>query len=173
MGGAWVRFEAPGGAGQFPATLHATETGKLELEVTNLIGGREALVRWDQVGVGNPKVETAHKISKDMFTEGAWGGLSLKAAHAFLLGRLPCPSEPPTWAEDSSTLRAGANRYEIRWLSRRLGQFEVAKVHVTGAEVEIEERDAQGFPLRWTARTERGVLKFRWKDRKLTRKPQP
>src|SRR5262245_34979062 len=92
-GSVWMSLKSKDTKGQFPASVSAKAPDSVSLEVTNLLGGREALIL---VNRGSYSIEIPNKDGGEARkTEGyaSWGGIPLRWASELFLGRIPCPSD--------------------------------------------------------------------------------
>ncbi|MBL7716028.1 MAG: hypothetical protein JNL01_11240 [Bdellovibrionales bacterium] len=177
-----MKVKSTESSGQFPADVAADATGKLRMEITNLIGGTEAVITVDQ---GNYKIEVPGKPEQTERGSGIWAGIPLRWAPNLFLGRIPCPDKI---AVDGKSLQqpgivqlkteAGvqgdAETYIFRWNLKEPAPFpdsltwERAGTFAQKVDFKFEEFDpeTQG-PKRWEARSSQGEVKVRWKNRKI------
>ncbi len=187
QGSVWLKASSKDASGQFPADVHAKAPNHLKMEVTNLIGGTEATI---SVEGTQYKIEIPSKKKKKAAPaeqgNHSWGGIPLRWATDLFLGRIPCP---PTASLKDSKLRiddelrlvvetpamlgADAQKFvysfqnwegrpwakSLRWEST--GTLSTA-VHFVFEDPEPKTRS----PRRWEARSDRGEVKIRWKDRR-------
>lgn len=184
-----MKVKSPESSGQFPADVAADATGKLRMEITNLIGGTEAIISVDQ---GHYKIEIPGKPEQTEKGSGVWGGIPLRWAPDLFLGRIPCPKGPnapqnsPKIATQSLVkpgtvklvteggIHGDPETYLYQWnlkapapfpeslIWERSGQF--------GQKVEFKfeefDPESQG-PKKWEAKSNQGEVKVRWKSRKI------
>ena len=176
-GSVWMNAKSADSSGQFPAEVMVTP-GSLRMEVTNLVGGREALITVDGARYS---IEREGKVQKG---RKSWGGIPLRWANVLFLGRVPCP-ELSTRGVDSEKLQltpegelvietinqerfiyrfrswAGAPWPEfVRWESGARSDKALA------VEFEFSEpEDKTGAAKIWSAKSAQGEVKVRWKDR--------
>lgn len=177
-GTVWLKAKSKEASGQFPANVVAIATAprSLKLEVTNLVGATQALIRVDgqsfTIDSPDPKV-------KSQKGQGTWGGIPLRWATDLFLGRVPCPST-------LEGARVSANAGEVTVESREGEKFIYTfrdhggvawaetlhwdKNGKNGVDFVFDEPDdATGSPKKWDARSDRGEVKARWREREATR----
>jgi hypothetical protein len=188
-GTAWLKAKSKEASGQFPAVVVAKAPDQLRLEVTNLIGGVEAII---EIKGATYKIEGARtKIRKEQNSSGYWGGIPLQWATDLFLGRIPCPaksdvsdatmkvtSEGDLVVETAASLGAEAERFTYRFKTwggkpwpetlhwQRLGTLPLA------VDFKFEDpEDKSNSPKKWEAKSlsGHGEVKMRWKDRDVTR----
>lgn len=187
-GSVWLKAKSKEASGQFPATVlvEGVKDGRkphLKMEVTNLVGGVEALIEvtGDEYFITGPKLKTAMKGKQ------SWGGIPLEWAHVLFMGKIPCaPQKEWTGLKLTSTgdhqltvrrLVQGAHAqeeifaYELKkWGEELWPEHLVWTRHLNGKETRIEFRfqdpeEGTGAPMRWEAKSVMGEVKVRWKDR--------
>ncbi len=185
-GSLWLKAESPEASGQFPADVRMDGPGMMKMEVTNLLGGTEAIIevlgdRFELKTVlnGRPQVQKG---------AGSWAGIPLEWATALVLGRFPCPGSEligtaklSTPAENVLSVevprRLGKDEqifiYHLRVWGGQLWPFRVewTKKGSFGNEVNFEFEDPEDgshIPRRWSARSKKGAVKVRWKSRQAS-----
>ena len=188
-GSVWMKARSKEATGQFPALVHAVDQGRLELQITNLLGASEAVVKVDEktftIESHNPKI-SSQKGS------GVWAGIPLKWATVLFLGQMPCPDAA---AQKSMMLSKGEKEGELRVrIPAAAGQSGDEESYVYSfkswagqpwvdhlfwerkgsrpltIEIQFDDPDpAQNLPRRWEAKSSLGEVKVRWKDRELSR----
>ncbi|MCM2322567.1 MAG: hypothetical protein NDJ90_04835 [Oligoflexia bacterium] len=185
-GTVWLKVSSKEVSGQFPATIEISAPDALVMEVTNLLGGREALItiRGKQYTVDVPP-----KKGRSQAGTRTWGGIPLEWAAELFLGRFPCP--PSDAIADSAIRWTDERTLEVDVppnLSREAQRF-VYRVQTQGdrlwpealhwerknpPKLEVDftfanpESDTHS-PRRWEAKSPQGEVKVRWKDRQLPR----
>ncbi|MGK5089583.1 hypothetical protein WDW86_18685 [Bdellovibrionota bacterium FG-2] len=187
-GSVWLKAKSKEASGQFPANVEAKATAEgseLRLEVTNLLGGTEALI-----SVKNQTYRIEVPAQNKVLEQGqvSWGGIPLRWATELFLGRIPCPSGSAESADskveiDSTgrldvsiprTLEGDAERfiYSFRsWAGRPWP--EALKWERKGSIPLVVEftfddpEDRTAIPRKWEAKSARGEVKVRWKDREI------
>jgi hypothetical protein len=183
-GSVWLKAKSREASGQFPAVVEAAGRDKLTMEVTNLVGGTEATIR---VVGGKYSVEIPKK--KGAKGQGSWGGIPLHWATDLFLGRIPCPPESSLAdarkrvSEDGELTveTAGALGKEPEVFAYRFRKWEGRpwpeslrweRKGTTPLTVEFrfdDPEDGTHSPRKWEARSQRGEVKVRWKDREVSR----
>lgn len=187
QGAVWLKTQSDEISGQFPVNVMATIPDQLNLEVTNVLGGTEALITlkgdYYLVTGADKKDEKAEKRSEGW---GRWGGIPLKWATVLFLGKIPCPN-PST---DLRLLKTdnGGIRVTLPAKGTHLSQvfvysFRNWKNQPWPESLHWEEGEGQGpsvdfkfdepdegtlSPKKWEARSVRGAVKVRWRDREVS-----
>jgi hypothetical protein len=183
-GSAWLKAKSKDASGQFPAEVEAS-ISRLRMEVTNLLGGTEAILSVDG---SRYLVEVPGKKDRTQRGEHAWAGIPLVWANSLFLGRVPCPeegadpqlrlvSEDPLQLEAQVPARldrlperfvytfkseGGAPWPEaLRWERKSALGGEGAAVDFTFEDPEEKTLS----PKKWEARGAQGEIKVRWKSR--------
>ena len=162
--------------GSFPAQVKATAPDHVILEVTNLLGGREALI---QVADGQYSVDVPSKkgqAARKTTGSGSWGGIPLRWASDLFLGRVPCPNQAHPLnlrVEDSGDLVAEGDGerfvYHFRkWAGKAWAEsLHWEKLNQPSLAVDFkfdDPEDKSGAPKKWEAKSSRGEVKVRWRD---------
>ena len=176
-GSAWLKVRSPEASGQFPGSIEATDPDRMRMEVTNLIGATEAIVTvlGDQYKIEVPKKK---KVSHG---QNSWGGLPMRWATDLFLGRVPCPT-PAQWDRAKITVTADGTlvadleskeKYEFKF--RTWGnELWPEKLRYESAQGAIDfsfddPEDGTGSPKKWEAKSAKGEVKVRWRDREVSR----
>lgn len=185
-GSVWMQIRSSESNGQFPALVNAEHPSQLRLEVTNLIGGTEAIivVQGDQYRVNIPNQKK--EFEKGL---GSWGGIPLHWATDLFLGKIPCPrkdlytkqilslTEEGALTIKSSTSGNQTASENFIYKFRKWGSLfwpEALRWERAGPSPLIVEfkfdqpEEKTGSPIRWEARSIRGEVKVRWRDRTWT-----
>lgn len=184
-GSVWLKAKSKEASGQFPAAVEAKDPAQLRMEVTNLIGGTEAVitVKNDRYEVKSPK-----KSVREEKGERAWGGIPLRWATELFLGRIPCPSSsrPGDWdtrVDDEGRLEATHAKekdrgerflYSFRsWEGRPWAEALLWEKKGGGDPISVEFRfddpeDKTRSPRKWEAKSPLGEVKVRWRDRAVS-----
>lgn len=192
QGSVWLKASSQEASGQFPALVLAKTPDQLTLEVTNLLGGTEAIIRVN----GTYYNIQAAKKNKGQSREGygSWGGIPLNWATELFLGKIPCPGRSELKRSELSVnddgdlvvevpgdVPGGGERYTYHFKSWAGGlwpqKLKWEKLG-TGAPREVsfefdQPEDATGSPLKWKAESSRGQVKVRWRDRDVTIGKEP
>lgn len=176
-----LKAHSPDASGQFPAQVVATAPDHLLIEVTNLLGGSEATIAVDG---GRYRVTIPHGKSSEEGSD-SWGGIPLEWATDLFLGRIPCPPSfstesdlgvvngeliakvPASLGRDAEVFRyrfrnwAGSPWPEALHWERKGGL--PAQVDFVFEDPEDKTRS----PRRWEARSQRGEVKVRWRERSI------
>lgn len=170
-----MRLDSKEAKGQFPASVDAAAPDQVTLEVTNLLGSREALI---QVHRGSYSVDMPNQsggTARRAEGSGSWGGIPLQWASELFLGRIPCPSQ-----KHSKSLKlevtpggeliatSGAERFVYhfrRWAGHAWAETLQWKKGASTVDFKFDEPDDKsGSPRKWEAKSPRGVVKVRWRD---------
>lgn len=196
-GSIWAQIESTEINGQFPATVRAHYPGDLGIEVTNLIGAPQA---WLKVENGKAQVrlsaENESRYGKRPSRE-SFGGLPLLLAPRFFAGGVPCPHDEKNAeirirksdqgelvVEERYPRTAEMTRYvyrftryagkpwvkEVRWETRSKSDGAQKDSRIVTLHRE-EPLDPDGAPKKFTASSEQGTLRVRWKDRSVSFEP--
>jgi len=175
----WLKVQSREANGQFPAVVSATPQN-LKLEVTNLVGGREALVE-----VVGAKYTIEHQGNRTT-GKSSWGGIPLQWSIPLFMGKVPCFNVTPTsgarvaWNDKDElvvqrTIPNLANDLETmvyrfqdwggkQWVNYLRWEIKSTK-KTQVVEFEFFEPDMKtGWAKRITAKSERGEVQVRWKD---------
>jgi hypothetical protein len=187
-GSVWLKTQSKEVSGQFPALVDAhAKKQTLILEVTNLIGGTEALISvvGQKYTISVPsQPNKKHQIEQG---QGTWGGIPLQWSTDLFLGRIPCPLEKDPAKLAITASEEGDLTIETRSQGRReseryVYQFrqwegvpwpEALHWERTGSallSVDFkfdDPEDTTRSPRKWEAKSPRGEVKVRWKDRKV------
>ena len=178
-GSVWIQAKSKEASGQFPAQVEAKLPNRLDLEVTNLLGGTEAFikVRKQEIDVTIPGHENQKK-------RGSWGGIPLRWAPHLFVGLVPCPSRDAAKranktvnAKHDLMIELKKNQesflYEFKdfagepWPERVVWTKKL-KTHEVEVEFEFSEPESKTrLAQRWEASSSLGEVSLRWKRRKL------
>ena len=188
-GTVWMRAKSREASGQFPAHVLAQAPDQLHLEVTNLIGSTEAII---QVRGESYEIAVPGKNRRKKQGYGTWGGIPLFWAHRLFLGQFPCPSRAQLDAArlnrvEEEGLKVRVERkthteehpsyeeytyYFSKWSGKPwVSELVWVRKGVVSAQVEFkfsQPDDETGSPLKWSAKSKRGEVKVRWKDRRVS-----
>lgn len=192
-GSIWVKVDSKEMQGQFPATLRATAPQSLDLEVTDLVGAPQAVVRiQDDVRRLKAVSARAKKNLRDEDMKEVWAGIPLSLAPAIFLGRYPCPTADKEVSvrkrgesleileKDLKTKLATHYLYEYRGyggepfpvkLTWRRELSEQKKLSIVLEFADL--KDPGPLATRWTATSDRGQVDVRWKDYQIKAFPSP
>jgi hypothetical protein len=186
-GSVWLKARSKEASGQFPAVVEAPAVDRLKLEVTNLVGGTEAILT---VEGRRYKIEVPNHKERDEQGESSWGGIPLEWANALFLGRIPCPDaslvKEASFSRDSNgnlvvetqkTLDRLPERfvYHLRPLDGGLwpDSLHWERKGIAGSapivvDFKFEDpEDKTHSPQKWEAKGTQGEVKVRWKDRQV------
>lgn len=173
-GSIWIRAKnerRPEESGQFPADVRVTEKDGLILQVTNLVGGKEAEIR-----ITRERVTVNGKQPLEDGSGGSWGGIPLRFATELFLGRIPCPTDlvhATLKLEEDRRLRVGAGGEEFVYTFKKSGEHLVPyhlewRTKDKKIEFMFDDFDAEsGSARKWEARGPAGEVKVKWRERKL------
>lgn len=186
-GSVWLKAKSKEASGQFPAVVEAPSPDRLKLEITNLVGGTEAIVT---VEGRHYKIEVPNHKEQDEQGDSSWGGIPLQWANALFLGRIPCPETAQTKdaalsvdaqgnlvVEAPRSLDKLAEKYVYHFRSLE-GGFWPESLHWERAGIEgspplvvdfkfEDPEDKTRSPRKWEAHGTQGEVKVRWKDRQV------
>jgi hypothetical protein len=187
-GSVWLKAKSKEASGQFPANVDAPAADRLKLEVTNLMGGTEAILT---VEGRHYKIQVPNKKGRDEHGESSWGGIPLQWANALFLGKIPCPDS--VLAKDAVLSKGGEGELIVetpKTLDRlpekfvyRFRSFEgmpwaeslrwerkgIAGSAPVTVEFKFEDPEAKTrSPQKWEAKGAQGEVKVRWKDRQAS-----
>ncbi len=187
-GSVWLKAQSKEASGQFPAAIDVRAPAHLRMEVTNLIGGTEAVitVKNDRYEVKSPK-----KSVREEKGEHSWGGIPLRWATELFLGRVPCPpstAKGGEWAyqiDDQGRLEATLAKASVRgererflysfrsWEGRPWAEALVWEKTGGGEPINVEFRfddpeEKTRSPRKWEAKSPLGEVKVRWRDRAVS-----
>jgi hypothetical protein len=184
-GSVWLKAKSKEASGQFPAVVEAPSPDKLKMEVTNLVGGTEAILT---VEGRHYKIEVPHHKDRNEQGETSWGGIPLQWANALFLGRIPCPDSSITKdavfhvsgqselvVETPETLARLPERYVYHFRPLGTGiwpdSLHWERKGIAGSapivvDFKFEEpEDKTQSPQKWEAKGSQGEVKVRWRDR--------
>jgi hypothetical protein len=170
--------------GQFPASVRAIEPDQVTLEVTNLIGARQALI---EVKKGSFTIDVPDQEggnSRQGQGKDYWGGIPLRWASQLFLGRIPCPpagtkslivrSDPETGELTLLTPLNAEGYHETfvyrfhQWAGRPWPEslhWERQGRGATSVDFKFADPDDKtGSPKKWEAKSPLGEVKLRWTD---------
>lgn len=184
QGSVWLKARSKDASGQFPATVAAQAPDRLKLEVTNLLGGTEAIITVQGVRYTIEVPDQKKRTEKGYDT---WGGIPLRWATDLFLGKIPCPpSALMTTVQTSITsenellvvvpagVQGNAERFVYRF--RTWGgapwaeslHWERAGALSAAVDFTFDSPDNKtGSPMKWEATSLQGEVKARWKDREV------
>ncbi len=181
-GSTWLRAKSSEASGQFPAEVVADSPNQLKLEVTNLVGGTEAVIT---VKGEKYQIKVPNKKERSESGYGSWGGIPLHWATELFLGRVPCPQvsgaeqlrlsrneEGELVVEVPPSLKGAKETFVYRFRNWE-GKAWPEALHweregTLSASVDFKFDDPEAdtlSPRKWEARSQQGEVKVRWKDR--------
>lgn len=183
QGTVWLKLQSSEMSGQFPANILVNSPDQLELEVTNFLGGTEAVI-----SVTQDQYEITHlhgKSKKQKVGAKTWGGIPLKWATNLFLGRVPCPPLAPhsqlsvdtagqllVLIPEQGKVASQKFTYTFKEIenmpwpdSLHWEQLGIEKVSVD-FEFDDFEKDTLS-PKKWHAKSPQGSVKVRWRERSL------
>ena len=188
-GSVWMKVASRESSGQFPAQVRAVEGKRVDLEVTNLLGGVEARIHVDEAGYQLDLPGKKGRQASQERGEGHWGGIPLTWAPDLFLGRVPCPPRA-RWSElkyERTALggvkvtlpaRLGGGQESFEYSFRRFEGEPWPETLVwtqSGAfarQVTFQMDDPEkgsSSPRKIVAKSDLGEVKIRWTRRDLTR----
>ncbi|OFZ82733.1 MAG: hypothetical protein A2583_05175 [Bdellovibrionales bacterium RIFOXYD1_FULL_53_11] len=180
-GTAIVTAKSKDASGRFSALVEAAGTNSLKLEITNILGGTEALIT---INNGRYSIKLADGKSKPVSGNGSWGGIPLNWASNLFIGRFPCPERPedlekPEWTADGhlrvstkASLHGDAEIFLYRFRKHDDSGWPESlrweRKGVFGVSVEFvfdNPEKTTGAPLKWQARSKLGEVGVKWRER--------
>jgi len=184
QGSVWLKANSDEVSGQFSANVLSTAPNHLKLEVTNFLGGTEALITVDQEHYQITKPDGKEKQDEGY---GSWGGIPLRWATDLFLGKVPCPApskdlhlsvdgqgdlvvivpesagvEPQRFVF-SFRQNAGKPWPDVLHWERRVAPF-------ISVDFKFDDPEDETLsPKKWEAKSSRGSVKARWRDREITK----
>ncbi len=192
QGSVRVTLKSKDVSGQLPANVQVNSNQILKLEVTNLIGGTQALVTVDhgryEITNYREAVPT-HQVGYDY-----WGGIPLKWATPLFLGQIPCPAhetgiEPQLELLEDGGLKVTLPQRQDAEKQVWIYQFKEWEAHPwpvslawaetgrrggTGSEILIQFESPEkgtGSPEHWEAKSNYGQVKVKWRSREIDTGP--
>ena len=179
-GKVWIKAKSKDASGQFPALVVAKEPDSLTLDVTNLLGASQAIIRVD----GTKYIITRPKGQAESGSD-SWGGIPLRWATSLFLGRVPCPptgalAQARTSISDTDELRIETTAALERepeifvFRFRELGgqpwpealHWERGGPVPVSVDFKFEDpEDGTLSPRKWEAKSALGEVKALWKER--------
>lgn len=186
-GTVWLKAKSSEASGQFPAAAIAKAPSHARLEVSNPLGGTEAVITVDGLRY---RIEIPGKKARTEEGFGSWGGIPLRWATPLLLGRFPCPTaaeiktatvslsaEGELRVVTQPSLQGDSESFTFRfreWDGKAWAEALVWERKGTfGLKIDFTfgEPDARtGAPGKWEAKSARGDVKARWRDRVFDQK---
>ena len=185
-GSVWMRVKSKEASGQFPAAVLADGAGKLKMEVTNLLGGTEAVITVDGT---HYLIQVPNKPERKEEGYGYWGGIPLQWAADTFVGYLPCPAGGVTGAkigmgtdedlivQTVSSLGREPERFVYHFREREgkpwVDSLQWERMGALKSSVEFKFYDPNeetGIPQKWEARSSQGEVKVLWKERESSSK---
>lgn len=186
QGQVWMKLKSSEISGQFPANVLVNAPDQLELEVTNFLGGTEAaiFITRDSYEIKNLR----GKSEKQKVGTQTWGGIPLKWATGLFLGRIPCPTLSASAhlsieSDGDLNIRIGDSGkpgaqtfvYSFRDVEGKpwpdsLHWEALSSMGIVDFEFEDPEKETFS-PKKWTARSPRGEVKVRWRERSIFKSP--
>ena len=184
-GSVWLKAKSKEASGQFPASVLARNPDSLRLEVTNLIGGTEALI---SIQAQKYSIKVPNREERSEKGYGSWGGIPLHWATELFLGRIPCPAHPDSDEVLSSVDEHGGLRLEIpasvqgdaetyfyqfrSWGGKPWPEslhWERKGALAVAVDFKFDDpEDGTRSPKKWEAKSAQGEVKARWKEREVT-----
>lgn len=181
-GSVWLKAASKEAKGQFPAAVNAQSPATLRLEITNLVGGTEAVIT---VEGQRYAIQVPGKNQRSEQGQGSWGGIPLRWSTELFLGRVPCPNpgelegadvavdeDGVLTVETRSSLQGQGEKFVYRFRSWNGGRWPVS-LHwekkgplATSVEFKFDDpEDRTASPRKWEAKSSQGEVKVRWRDR--------
>lgn len=177
-GEAWMKIKSEDKSsrnGQFPASIASQPTGALRIEVTNPIGGTEAIIDWSDTDFVL-KLKDRKPDTRKIGHSSSWSGVPLRFGRALLMGKMVCP-KPETmaqghssWRDDQLFFETSEETFEYLY---EFGQPEYFPTQVVWTRkssqgdvvvaFKFDRPDTQTqSPLTWEAKSRGEELKFKW-----------
>jgi hypothetical protein len=183
-GSVWFKAKSTEVSGQFGANVKSTFPDQLRLEVTNILGGTEAVIRVDH----EHYEITGSKAEKKGEGRGSWGGVPLHWATDLFLGKMPCPSPSSDLkmevdSEGLLTIQVPAStgieaqkfifsfRQHLNKPWPNSLHWERNSVSAIAVDFKFDDPEDETLsPKKWEAHSAQGVVKIRWRDRDIKKK---
>lgn len=185
-GSIWMKASSRDASGQFPAQVTAQIPDRLDMEVTNLFGGREAVIR---VTGKQYSIEVPGKKNENRQGTHSWAGIPLQWATDLFLGRVPCPASGSLQdaalrinereelvVQTKAAVDQDAQQFVYRFknVSGRQWPEALHWERLSAAPLKVdfkfeEPEDGTRSPTKWEAKSVEGEVKVRWKERELLR----
>ena len=175
-GSLWAKIKSKKDELQFPATIKV-ENHQMVMEVTNLVGGREALIKIDGELF---EVLSDSRPTLNQKGKGSWNQIPVNWAFKAFLGQPPCVDELAAAKINKERSKDGVIAVSLGgevWLyelESNGGSEHIVRLtresqdRIKKLEIFFERFDAaNGTPLSFRAVSDEGELKIRWKDRVL------
>jgi len=185
-GSVWLKAHSKEASGQFPAAVEVKRTGAVRMEITNLVGGVEAVIRVE----GNKyTIEMPKEKRQAQRQEGnsSWGGIPLTWATRLFLGRVPCPPESAVAEMISELTPEGELKIQTQSSLEREAELFVYRFRNSEGRPwpEALHWERQGVaplsvdfkfdspepgtrsPRKWEAKSPQGEVKVRWREREV------
>ncbi len=185
---AWLKAQSKEASGQFPASVLAHASGPLKIEITNPLGGREALI---EVSDSKFKIHGTGSKVRTQEGYGTWGGIPLNWASDLFIGRIPCPHLSSNQGQGVSTSVDSAGDLVVETRQDGAGATEKFIYHFRDLDgvpwpealhwersgplaVSVDFKfddpeDQTRSPRKWEAKSVRGEVRARWRDRNVVR----
>jgi hypothetical protein len=175
-GGLRIKLNSEEISGQFNAFVRIDSPEQLRLEITNLLGGTEA---WVEITSSQLVVTRTGgtRESRQISSNGQWGGIPLQRVIQLFLGQIPCPE-----ARDIVSLDQKGNtqlfvktqtqeyHYQIRnfedqpWAESLDWKVIDPKPALIHFEFDDPEKETLS-PKKWEAKSNQDRILVRWKNR--------
>ncbi len=172
-------------AGQFQANVLVDSSDHLQLEITNPLGGTQALIKVSQ---GRYEIiDYSEKGQRPRVGQDHWGGIPLQWASILFLGQIPCPQRGKGLdlevSQDNELTVTELNKKENE-KQKFIYRFKQWNHHPWPASLkwirEGSERSSvefqfdspekeTGSPEKWDVRSSQGQIKVKWRTREITR----
>ncbi len=180
-----MKVKSSEASGQFSANVDVLAPSQLKLEVTNFLGGTEALIT---VKDQHYEIQGIRGKSQEKKDEGygSWGGIPLQWATDLFLGKIPCPSfshelkfnldkqgklvvQVPgaTGVDPQQFIYSFGNRSGKRWPESL--HWERQRAPLVSVDFKFDDpEDTTWSPKKWEAHSSQGAVKVRWRDRNVS-----
>lgn len=178
VGNLWIQARTPDASGQFPASVKATRSGDVELEIVDLIGSKIAtlIVRGESF-----ELKHVQNSARSFSGSGEWNAIPVRWLNQVFLGRTPCPDASEIRKGEFRLIESGVvegkfgkhdrviYRYDqsgaVQWVTEAEWWLHGQRVQFTFDDIEF----GSGAPMKWSVKSSLGEIKARWKQRDLTR----
>ncbi|MBC7690817.1 MAG: hypothetical protein H7222_03545 [Methylotenera sp.] len=189
-GSVWLKADSKEASGQFPAQVTVESPDHLVMEVTNLIGATEAIIRVEHEQYSIDIPSRKNQKAQDVKGQGTWGGIPLRWATDLFLGKIPCPS--PEVLKQSSRLVSPDGNLVIQTPQKEFYEYSFGEngqdavpqslhyesktvasagkaASVLRVDFKFEDPEPKTLsPRKWEAKSDRGEVRVRWKDRAVS-----
>ncbi len=179
QGAAWLKVKTEEISGQFFSHLVASVPTQLRLEVTNFLGGTEAILSIQE----NQYTILRGSDRQDWQGVNSWAGVPLRWINELFLGRIPCPLSRTSYRLSRGlkgelvvdTNEKEAEKFIYSFKESRENPWPNALHWEKKADMpfvldfSFDDPEAETLsPTKWEVRSHKAWMKVRWKNRKIS-----